>query len=204
MAYDADPAVSRYIAMVQGYPQLSREAELELAEEVRARMPWVEMLRMVSSGTEASMSAIRLARAATGREPVVKFAGAYHGHVDGLLADAGSGLATQGIPASPGVPEAAAAATIVVPWNDPDAIRAAVEQHPIGAHDVAHVREVADGVQVSHGEDGWPPSRRDMGMTEEGMGISRSKAEVAGEVGELREARYGGAQALARRTSMLP
>ena len=69
------------------------------------------------------MSAIRLARAATGREKVLKFAGAYHGHVDGLLAEGGSGLATQGIPASPGVPAAAAAATIVVPWNDPEAVQ---------------------------------------------------------------------------------
>jgi glutamate-1-semialdehyde 2,1-aminomutase len=104
-------------------------AEVELAELVAHRVPSVAMLRMTSSGTEASMSAIRLARAATGRDKIVKFAGAYHGHVDGLLADAGSGLATQGIPASPGVPEAAAAATVVVPWNDTDAIRAAVEQH---------------------------------------------------------------------------
>src|SRR4051812_1792270 len=103
--------------------------EVELAEEVGRRMPSVEMLRMTSSGTEASMSALRLARAATGREKVIKFAGAYHGHVDGLLAEAGSGLATQGIPASPGVPEAAAAATVVVPWNDPDALRAAVDRH---------------------------------------------------------------------------
>ena len=81
--------------------------EVELAELVTQRMPAVDMLRMTSSGTEASMSAIRLARAATGREKLVKFAGAYHGHVDGLLAQAGSGLATQGIPASPGVPESA-------------------------------------------------------------------------------------------------
>jgi glutamate-1-semialdehyde 2,1-aminomutase len=77
---------------------------------------------MTSSGTEATMSAIRLARAVTGREKVLKFAGAYHGHVDGLLAEAGSGLATQGIPASPGVPNAAAAATVVVPWNAPEAL----------------------------------------------------------------------------------
>jgi len=95
------------------------EAEVALAAEVVERVPSVEMLRMTSSGTEATMSAMRLARAVTGREKVLKFAGAYHGHVDGLLAEAGSGLATQGIPASPGVPAAAAAATIVAPWNDP-------------------------------------------------------------------------------------
>ena len=86
----------------------------------------VDMLRMTSSGTEATMSALRLARAATGRDEVLKFSGAYHGHVDGLLADAGSGLATQGIPASPGVPAAAAAQTVVVPWNDEDALRRGV------------------------------------------------------------------------------
>ncbi|MDQ6914598.1 MAG: glutamate-1-semialdehyde 2,1-aminomutase [Actinomycetota bacterium] len=107
--------------------------EVELAEEVVRRVASVEMVRMTSSGTEATMTALRLARAATGRENVVKFAGAYHGHVDGLLADAGSGLATQGIPASPGVPAGAAAATIVVPWNDSDAVAAAVEQHEVAA-----------------------------------------------------------------------
>jgi len=98
------------------------EAEVRLAEAVAQRIPSVEMMRMTSSGTEATMSAIRLARAVTGREKLVKFAGAYHGHVDGLLAQAGSGLATQGIPASPGVPASAAAATVIVPWNDPDAL----------------------------------------------------------------------------------
>ncbi len=103
--------------------------EVELAEEVARRMPGVDMLRMTSSGTEATMTALRLARAATGRERIVKFAGAYHGHVDGLLAQAGSGLATQGIPTSPGVPAAAAAATVIVPWNDPEALVAAVRQH---------------------------------------------------------------------------
>ena len=107
--------------------------EVELAAVVRDRIPSVQMLRMTSSGTEASMSAIRLARAVTGRDPVLKFAGAYHGHVDGLLAQAGSGLATQGIPASPGVPAAAAAATVIVPWNDFDAIRAAVAHQPLAA-----------------------------------------------------------------------
>ncbi|HEY2162117.1 MAG TPA: glutamate-1-semialdehyde 2,1-aminomutase [Solirubrobacteraceae bacterium] len=109
------------------------EEEVELAAEVVARMPSVEMVRLTSSGTEATMSALRLARAATGRELVLKFAGAYHGHVDGLLAEAGSGLATQGIPASPGVPAAAAAATVIVPWNDPEALLAACEQHELAA-----------------------------------------------------------------------
>jgi glutamate-1-semialdehyde 2,1-aminomutase len=108
-------------------------AEVELAEQVAQRIPSVDMLRMTSSGTEATMSAIRLARAATGRETLVKFAGAYHGHVDGLLAQAGSGLATQGIPASPGVPESAAAATVVVPWNDEAALRAALSSHDVAA-----------------------------------------------------------------------
>ena len=101
---------------------------VELAGEVVDRFVSVEMLRMVSSGTEASMSAIRLARAVTGRDTIVKFAGAYHGHVDGLLAEAGSGLATQGIPASPGVTRAQAADTIVVPWNDSDAVAAALTE----------------------------------------------------------------------------
>jgi glutamate-1-semialdehyde 2,1-aminomutase len=109
------------------------QGEVELASEVVRRMDGVEMLRMTSSGTEAAMTAIRIARAATGREPILKFAGAYHGHSDGLLAQAGSGLATQGLPASPGVPTSAAAATIVVPWNDSDALIAATERHELAA-----------------------------------------------------------------------
>jgi glutamate-1-semialdehyde 2,1-aminomutase len=107
--------------------------EVELAGEVVRRMDGVEMVRMTSSGTEAAMSAIRVARAATGRERILKFAGAYHGHSDGLLAQAGSGLATQGLPATPGVPASAAAGTIVVPWNDPDALVAATERHELAA-----------------------------------------------------------------------
>ncbi len=88
---------------------------------------------MTSSGTEATMSAIRLARAATGREMVLKFAGAYHGHVDGLLAEAGSGLATHALPSSPGVLPATAAATVIVPWNDPEALVAATERFELAA-----------------------------------------------------------------------
>ncbi|MBN1530650.1 MAG: glutamate-1-semialdehyde 2,1-aminomutase [Thermoleophilaceae bacterium] len=109
------------------------EAEAELAEAVVERVPSVEMVRMTSSGTEASMSAIRLCRAATGRDAVLKFAGAYHGHVDGLLAESGSGLATQGIPASPGVTAAQAADTVVVPWNDRAAVDAALGERELAA-----------------------------------------------------------------------
>ena len=112
------------------------EAEVELAAEIVERMPSAEMVRMTSSGTEASMSALRLARAATGRDKIVKFAGAYHGHVDGLLAEAGSGLATQGIPASPGVTAAQAADTVLAPWNGelPDVEAAAIVCEPYAAN----------------------------------------------------------------------
>ena len=103
------------------------EAEVELAREVVERVPSAEMVRMTSSGTEATMSALRLARAVTGRDKILKFAGAYHGHVDGLLAEAGSGLATQGIPSSPGVTAAQASDTVIVPWNDRAAVEAGVD-----------------------------------------------------------------------------
>jgi glutamate-1-semialdehyde 2,1-aminomutase len=108
-------------------------AETEIAAEIARRMEAVDMVRLTSSGTEATMTALRLARAISGREQVLKFAGAYHGHVDGLLAQAGSGLATHGVPASPGVLASAAGATVVVPWNDPQAVTDATERHELAA-----------------------------------------------------------------------
>ncbi len=103
------------------------EREVAFAEAVIDAFPSIERLRMTSSGSEAVMGAVRLARAATGREPVVKVAGGYHGAIDGLLAQAGSGLTTLGVPSSPGVTAAATAATRIVPYNDPAAAEAALE-----------------------------------------------------------------------------
>jgi glutamate-1-semialdehyde 2,1-aminomutase len=111
--------------------------EVELAETIRDAVPAVEMVRCVSSGTEAAMSAIRLARGATGRDTLVKFGGHYHGHSDALLVDAGSGVATFGLPNSPGVTRGATADTVVVPWNDRTAVEAAFRAHPDGIAVVA-------------------------------------------------------------------
>ena len=104
--------------------------EVVLGEAIRAAVPSMEKLRFTSSGTEAAMSALRLARGATGRDLVLKFAGGYHGHADGVLVEAGSGLATLAMPGSAGVPAAIAATTVVVPINDLAAVRAAFERHP--------------------------------------------------------------------------
>jgi glutamate-1-semialdehyde 2,1-aminomutase len=113
----------------------STPGETELAELVRSRLTvdgtkGIEKLRLVSTGTEATMTAIRLARGATGRDLLIKFAGHYHGHSDGLLAQAGSGVATLGLPGSAGVPEPIAALTLVLPYNDLDAVREAFAAHP--------------------------------------------------------------------------
>jgi glutamate-1-semialdehyde 2,1-aminomutase len=108
------------------------EAEVELAAAIVDAVPSVEKVRLVSSGTEAAMSALRLARAFTVRDRVLKFAGCYHGHADALLASAGSGVATLGLPSSPGIPAATTAHTIVCPYNDLDAAAAGVAQYGEG------------------------------------------------------------------------
>jgi glutamate-1-semialdehyde 2,1-aminomutase len=108
------------------------EAEVELAAEIVDAVPSVEKVRLVSSGTEAAMSAVRLARGFTGRDRVVKFAGCYHGHVDALLTSAGSGVATFGLPSTPGIPSSVTSNTIVCPFNDVDAAAAAVAQYGEG------------------------------------------------------------------------
>jgi glutamate-1-semialdehyde 2,1-aminomutase len=130
------------------------EAEVLLAREIADAMPSVEMVRLVSSGTEAAMSAVRLARGFTRRDRVLKFAGCYHGHADALLASAGSGLATLGIPSTPGVPTGATADTVVCPFNSIDAAAAAVERFGEGLAAVL-VEPVAGNMGVVPPEPGF-------------------------------------------------
>lgn len=141
-----------------GAPSVS---ETDLAEEILARIPIADRVRFVSTGTEACMTAVRLARAATGRDTIVKFAGCYHGHSDALLAAAGSGVATAALPGSAGVPAAAAAATLVLPYNDPAAIRAAFAAH--GDRIAAVITEpAAANMGVVPPDPGWNALLRDV------------------------------------------
>lgn len=143
------------------------EPEVELAETIVERTP-VESVRLVSSGTEATMSAIRLARGSTGRDKIVKFAGCYHGHVDALLAEAGSGVVTLGIPGTPGVPEHITADTIILPYNDVGAVEAAFAEY--GDEIACIITEAAPG---------------NMGLVPPAPGFNAALARIAGEHGAL-------------------
>src|SRR5213078_3309327 len=128
----ADPDVTKHliVALSRGTSfGAPNQTEVELAQEVIDGVPSIEMVRMVNSGTEATMSAIRLARGVTGRTKLIKFEGCYHGHGDSLLVKAGSGVATLGLPDSPGVPEAVAQSTITVPYNNVKALEEAFAEH---------------------------------------------------------------------------
>ena len=140
--------------------------ENKLAELVIERVPSIEMVRMVSSGTEATMSALRLARGYTGRNKILKFEGCYHGHGDSLLIKAGSGVATLGLPDSPGVPEGVAKNTITVPYNDLESVRYAFEQY---GEDIAAiiVEPVAGNMGVVPPQEGFLQGLRDL-TTEHG------------------------------------
>ncbi len=160
----AHPAVVAAVAEQAGRGTsfgMTSELELELARLVARAMPSIEMVRFVSSGTEAAMSAARLARGATGRSLLVKFSGCYHGHADPFLSEAGSGLATLGIPASPGVPEAIAALTINVPYNDLAAVERAFAENRGGIAAV-FVEPIAANMGVVLPAEGFLSSLREL------------------------------------------
>lgn len=142
--------------------------EIELAERIRRAMPSVARMRFTSSGTEAVMSAVRLARAHTGREKVVKFAGCYHGHADALLVRAGSGVATLGLPGSAGVPPVATRDTVVVPYNDLDAVAAAFDRLP-GEIAAVLVEPVAANMGVVPPADGFLEGLREITLREDAL-----------------------------------
>jgi glutamate-1-semialdehyde 2,1-aminomutase len=137
------------------------EGEVELAAEIVDAVPSVEKVRLVSSGTEAAMSTVRLSRAFTSRDRILKFAGCYHGHADALLASAGSGLATLGIPSSPGVPTAVTADTIVCPYNDVDAVASTVAEFGEGLAAI-FVEPVAGNMGVVPPEPGFLEALRQL------------------------------------------
>ncbi|HWH24062.1 MAG TPA: glutamate-1-semialdehyde 2,1-aminomutase [Candidatus Limnocylindria bacterium] len=164
----AHPAVTDAIRRTAGEGLAfgaTHPSEMALGERIRARLPSIERLRFTSSGTEAVMSALRLARAATGRDLVLKFAGAYHGHVDALLAEAGSGLATLALPGSAGVPPAVAALTVVLPFNDIAAV-----EHAFAAHHDRIAAVIVEPVVANAGvlapADGYLAALREMTASE--------------------------------------
>ncbi len=137
------------------------QLETQLAEAVAAAVPSIEQVRFVSSGTEAVMSAVRLARGATGRSKIIKCVGCYHGHADSLLVQAGSGALTLGVPSSPGVPAGATADTLLVPYNDLPAVRAALEEHEAQVAAML-VEPVAGNMGVVPPADGYLQGLRDL------------------------------------------
>jgi glutamate-1-semialdehyde 2,1-aminomutase len=144
------------------------EQEIELARSLHERMPGIEMIRFVNSGTEATMSALRLARAFTARPKIIKFAGCYHGHADQLLVKAGSGVATLGLPDSPGVPPGAAQDTLVARFNDLDSVRRIFERHPTAIAAVI-VEPVAGNMGVVPPEVGFLEGLREITREEGGL-----------------------------------